>query len=70
MRQLIWTKLSKFATWLSNLCWKKIMEKLNKFINFGKEVLRTAHVITKWTVCKILFIKQCKCKCKNNDQKN
>jgi hypothetical protein len=36
------------------------MEKLNKFINFGKEILRTAYVTT-WTVCKILFIKQCKC---------
>ena len=37
------------------------MEKLNKFINFGKEILRTAYVVTTWTVCKILFIKQCKC---------
>jgi hypothetical protein len=37
------------------------MEKLNKFIAFGKEVLRIAYVVTTWTVCKILFIKQCKC---------
>jgi hypothetical protein len=37
------------------------MEKLNKFIDFGKEVLRIAYAVTTWTVCKILFIKQCKC---------
>jgi hypothetical protein len=37
------------------------METLKKFIDFGLEVLRTAHVVTKRTVCKILFIKQCKC---------
>ena len=34
---------------------------INKFIDFGKEVLRIAYVVTTWTVCKILFIKQCKC---------
>jgi len=35
---------------------------ISKFIDFGKEVLKTAHVVIKWTICKILFIKQCKCK--------
>ena len=37
------------------------MEKLNKFIDFGKEILRTAYNVITWTVCKILFIKPCKC---------
>ena len=38
------------------------MEKLNKFIDFGREILRTAYNAITWAVCKILFIKQCKCK--------
>ena len=46
------------------------METLKKFIDFGLEVFRTAYTVTTWTVCKILFIKQCKCdndcNCKNN----
>ena len=40
------------------------METLKKFIDFGLEVLRTAHVVTKWTVCKILFIKIGRASCR------